>query len=233
MKKINVAGFQKNSFIDYPGKIASVVFLGGCNFVCCYCHNYDILCYDSNTIDFDGILRELKEQVGFIDAVVISGGEPTIHPYLKEIIGAIKKLGFLVKLDTNGTNSSVMKDLAESGMVDYIAMDVKAPLDRYKEITGTIVDTGEIKKSIEYLKSQRKVEYIFRTTLCPTLTQMDIREIGSLIKGAKVFQLQQFVPNDFSKKRKIVHLPYSAADAKKFELELLKYCGKVILRGFD
>jgi len=224
---VKIAGFQRNSFIDYPGKIASVLFLGGCNFVCYYCHNNNILCYESNSIAFSGVLDELREQVGFVDAVVITGGEPTLHPHLKEIISEIKKLGFLVKLDTNGTNSEILKELD----VDYIAMDIKAPLDRYAEVVGVDIDVDEIKKSIEYIKTLDN--YMFRTTLCPMLSERDISEIGKLIQGAKCFQLQQFVPNDFSNRRKVVHLPYSEADAKKFELELSKYCERVLLRGFD
>ena len=223
---IKVAGFQKNSFIDYPGKIASVIFLGGCNFVCYYCHNNNILCYDSNKMPFSKVLSELKKQVGFVDAVVITGGEPTLHPQLREIIKQVKALGFLVKLDTNGTNSELLKELD----VDYIAMDIKAPLEKYKDVVGVNVDTNQIKKSIEYIKSRDN--YMFRTTLAPVLTENDIKEIGKLVKGAKVFQLQQFVPNEFSNKRKVVHLPYSIDDAKKFELLLSKYCDKVILRGF-
>ena len=229
---IKIAGFQKNSFIDYPGKIASIIFLGGCNFVCYYCHNNNILGAGSNTIAFNGVLRELKEQVGFVDGVVISGGEPTVHPHLKEIICAIKEMGFLVKLDTNGTNSAVLKELVESKLIDYVAMDVKAPIQRYKDIVGVKVDVEEIKKSIEYLKEQNNIEYMFRTTLCPVLTEEDVRKIGELVCGAEVFQLQQFVPNDFSNAREVIHLPYPEAEARKFELMLAKYCKKIILRGF-
>ena len=129
---IKVAAFQKNSFIDYPGKIASVIFLGGCNFRCHYCHNSQLMAAESNKIDFDKVLKELKEQVGFIDGVVITGGEPTLHPHLKMIVSEIKKLGFLVKLDTNGTNSKILGELD----IDFIAMDIKGPLDRYSDIVG-------------------------------------------------------------------------------------------------
>jgi len=230
--KIKIAGFQRNSFIDFPGKIAAVIFLGGCNFVCYYCHNNNILGSESNTIDFTLVLADLKEQIGFLDGVVITGGEPTLHPHLTEIITAIKKLGFLVKLDTNGTNSRILKKLVESGLVDYVAMDVKAPFGKYKEITEVEANTGEIEKSIDFLLKQNLAEYMFRTTLSPLLTDDDISTIGKLVQGAKNFQLQQFVPNDFSNARKVVRLPYSAANAARFGDILKKYCKNVILRGF-
>ena len=228
---IKIAGFQLNSFIDYPGKIAAIIFLGGCNFVCYYCHNNHILCGSSNKIEFAEVLEKLGEQVGFLDGVVISGGEPTLHPHLVEIVTQIKGLGFLVKLDTNGTDSATLMDLVEKGLVDYVAMDIKAPLDKYPDIVGTSVDVAEIQKSIDFLKSG-KVDYMFRTTLVPVLTERDVLNIGKLINGAEVLQLQQFVPNDFSNSRKVVHLPYAKKMGEEFAKKLQKHCKKVVLRGF-
>jgi len=228
---IKVAGFQKNSFIDYPGKIASVIFLGGCNFACHYCHNSKLLRASSNTINFADVLKELKEQIGFIDGVVITGGEPTLHPHLKTIIKEIKKLGLLVKLDTNGTNGLDYD-------VDFIAMDIKAPLEEYERIVGLGCFAGarndvlaQIQESIDYLL-QTHVNYLFRTTLSPLLTEDDIKQIGKLVDGAKLFHLQQFVPNDFSNSHHTVHLPHTLETAKKFETLLSKHCKKVVLRGF-
>jgi len=224
---MKVAGFQKNSFIDYPGKIASVIFLGGCNFRCHYCHNFNILSAKSNTKDFAEVLQQIKEQIGFIDGVVITGGEPTLHPDLKDIIRQIKGLGLLVKLDTNGTNSKILKELD----VDFIAMDIKAPLKKYNDICNTDIDVTEIEKSVDLLKKGR-VDYMFRLTLSPMLATDDIKQIGELVHGAKLFQLQQFVPNEFSNSHRTVHLPHTTETAKKFELILSKYCRKVIMRGF-
>ena len=225
---IKIAGFQANSFIDYPGKIASVIFLGGCNFKCHYCHNSNILSPASNTQNFAEILPQIKEQVGFIDGVVITGGEPTQHPHLEQIIKKIKSLGLLVKLDTNGTNSELIKKLN----VDYIAMDIKAPLEKYDVIASAAKQSlSEVTKSIEYLKSGT-IDYMFRTTLSPLLNDTDIKQIGELVRGAKLFQLQQFVPNDFSKSHNIVHLPHTLETAKRYEQILSKYCQKVTMRGF-
>jgi len=227
MKQIKIAGFQKNSFIDYPGKIASVIFLGGCNFVCHYCHNNEILSHSSNTIDFGDVLDDLREQVGFIDGVVITGGEPTLHPHLKDIIREIKALGFLVKLDTNGTNPEILNGLN----VDYIAMDIKAPLERYPEIVGVDTSLENIKQSIDFLKNG-KTDYMFRLTLSPLLTEDDIKQIAKLIDGAKCLQMQQFVPNDFSNSHHTVHMPYPLETAKMFEVLLSKHCKKLVMRGF-
>ena len=207
---IKIAGFQKNTFIDYPGKIAAIIFLGGCNFVCYYCHNNDILCNSSNKVDFAEVLEELREQVGFLDGVVISGGEPTLYPHIQSIISKIRELGFKIKLDTNGSNFEILKGLD----VDCIAMDVKAPLHRYKEITG-YEDIDEIKKSIEYVKARG----YFRLTLPSDFVDVDIEEIGKLVEGCELFHLQKMT------------------DAVYFNVErfadiLRKYCKKVELRGF-
>ena len=256
MKKINIAGFQANSFVDWPGVIASVVFLGGCNFRCHYCHNHNILSTTSNTIPFAGVLSKIREQLGFIDGVVISGGEPTLHPSLLEIIDKIRALGLKIKLDTNGTNPVLLKNLVESGKIDYVAMDIKGPLSRYQDIVcapsialefpfqrkGCPEGAGyvkkrdgiisEISKSIEFIKSQTKIGYMFRMTLSPMLTETDIRDVARLVKGAKAFQLQQFVPNDFSNSHKTVLLPYTSQQAEKFASEFKNNVETFTLRGF-
>ena len=227
---MNVAGFQTNSFIDYPAKIASVVFLGGCNFRCYYCHNFSLLAHTSNSMPFDDVLARLREQIGFIDAVVFSGGEPATHPNLVDMIRAVKSMGLLVKLDTNGTDANLLEGLVRDGLVDYVAMDVKAPLHKYNDIVECNADG--VKESIDFLIRQKKVDYMFRTTLAPTLTEDDLHEMAKLISGAKTFQLQQFVPNDFSNSHKIVHLPYSSKDADRFAEIFKPYVREVILRGF-
>ena len=232
---ILVSGFQKNSFIDYPGKIASVVFLGGCNFRCYYCHNSSILCASSNRLNFDLVLDELKQQIGFVDGVVITGGEPTLHPKLVQIVKAIKRLGLLVKLDTNGTNSGLLKRLIDKCLIDFVAMDVKAPIKRYADIVCVKVNTDEIQRSVDFLIEQattHNVNYMFRTTLAPVLNADDILAIGKLISGAKTFQLQQFVPNDFSNSHKTVLLPYTVEQAKEFAQLIQPHVEEVLMRGF-
>ena len=230
---IKVAGFQTNSFIDYPGKIASVVFLGGCNFRCFYCHNAKLFDFDSNYIPFDETLSKIKEQIGFIDGVVITGGEPTLHPQLEKMISEIHKLGLKVKLDSNGANPRLLKKIVNSGMIDYVAMDVKAPLAKYGEIAGVDKFNDGVLESIKFLIGQEKVDYMFRTTLAPKLTEKDMREMAKMIAGAKCFQLQQFVPNEFSNSHPVINLPYSKDVAEKFASLFKKNISNVLMRGFD
>ena len=191
-EKIYVAGLIKNSFIDWPGKISSVIFLGGCNFKCPHCHNRAILCSSSNTTQLNAVLCDIKEQIGFVDGVVISGGEPTLHPNLREIIATVRELGLAVKLDTNGSNYAVLRELVEGGLVDYVAMDIKAPLERYKELQITN-DISNVKKSITYLKNQKKVPFMFRTTPIPELIEVDFAGIAELV-GGTVWRRNDFVP---------------------------------------
>ena len=185
MQSINVAGFVRNSFIDYPGKISFVVFLGGCNFSCPHCHNHHILCASSNKLPLAQVLDEIKEQIGFIDGVAISGGEPTTHPHLREIITAIRELGLAVKLDTNGSNFNVLKSLVTEKLVDFVAMDIKAPIERYIEL-GFVKNqelVKQVKQSIEFLKENR-VPFMFRTTPIPELSKNDMGKIKALVGDA-------------------------------------------------
>jgi len=183
---IFVAGFLDNSFVDWPGKICSVIFLGGCNFDCWYCHNRNILCSSSNTTPLEVVVCQIKEQFGFIDGVCISGGEPTVHPHLREIILAVRELELPVKLDTNGSNCALVRELVDGGLVDFVAMDVKAPLEKYREIAGVDVDLNEIKKTIDYLLKQKRAGVQFRTTPCPELTDGDFEAIKTLINKANL-----------------------------------------------
>jgi len=234
---MQIAGFQKNSFIDYPGKVALVVFLGGCNMRCHYCHNFDILKMESNKVEFEEILTQIKEQIGFIDGVVITGGEPTLHPHLIDIIKTIRELdkNLLIKLDTNGTNPRLLKELVDDGLIDYVAMDIKASITKYAEVTGvqyTEKSLLYIEESVVYLKSQDKVDYMFRTTLSPMLDADDFRAIAKWLDGAKIYQLQQFVPNDFSNSHKVVGFPYREEHVKEFAEIIKPHVGEVLLRGF-
>jgi len=232
-QEIKIAGFQKNSFIDYPGKIAAVVFTGGCNLRCYYCHNFGILKSDANVKNFDEILDELKEQVGDIDAVVISGGEPTLHPHLKEIIAKIRALGFLIKLDTNGSNPGLLRELVDGGSVDYVAIDVKCSFDNENIVKGIECLGGRILQSINFLKSQTKVDYMFRTTLAPALDIEDMKAIAKMITGAKTYQMQQFVPNENSEKSCFAGLKLFTPEQVAEFAEIFKpHVGEVLIRGF-
>ncbi|MDR0462231.1 MAG: anaerobic ribonucleoside-triphosphate reductase activating protein [Christensenellaceae bacterium] len=189
---INVAGTVKNSFVDWPGKIAFVVFLAGCNFNCPHCHNHNILSSMSNRLPWGSVLTDIKEQIGFIDGVVISGGEPTQHPHLDQIIRDIRALGLPVKLDTNGSDFDTLRRLVEDGLVSFVAMDIKAPLARYGELGFFKGSIDDVERSIEFLK-QAKVDFMFRTTPIPELTEQDFMGIKKLV-GDATWVKNNFVP---------------------------------------
>lgn len=197
------AGFIKQSLVDYPGEIAAVLFTRGCNLRCPFCHNPDLLIKTKNPpspgYDFAMILEFLAERKGFIDAVVISGGEPTLHPQLADDIRRIKELGYLIKLDSNGTNSTMLEELIRARLVDYIAMDLKAPLDykRYLQACGRLSssDFFQVRNSVNLLNNRRDIQVEFRTTVVPPLhAPQDIEAIARYIEGAACYTLQQFNP---------------------------------------
>jgi pyruvate formate lyase activating enzyme len=193
---MKIGGLQRVSLIDYPGLICAIVFLQGCNFKCSYCHNPELVDPQlfGPRIKENDILEFLDTRRGKLDAVVITGGEPTIQDYLPSFITKIKEMQFAVKLDTNGSEPDVIKDLLDEKLLDYIAMDIKAPLEKYKNIVRTPVESDLIKESISIIL-KAKIPYEFRTTIVESqLGENDILEIGKLISGARSYVLQKFVP---------------------------------------
>jgi pyruvate formate lyase activating enzyme len=227
---MEIAGFQKNSFVDYPGKIASVVFCGGCNFNCWYCHNRHIL-HGYATIDEREVFDFLEKRRGQIDAVVFSGGEPTLQGDLADRMERVKGMGYSVKLDTNGANPEVLSALLDEGLPDYVAMDVKAPLDRYGETTGVETDAGAVKQSIALLLNG-SADYEFRTTCVPQFKAGDIESIAETIKGARLYALQQYRHTPAGHKISAMKLPpHDRAffeDAKRLAQ---KHVNNVVIRG--
>ena len=192
-----IGGIQKSTLIDYPQKIASVVFTQGCNFRCGYCHNPELLSasktYGITTTD--EYIEFLKTRLGKLDGVVITGGEPTLQSGLYEFIHKIKNLGFSVKLDTNGTNPDILNKLIRNNLLDYIAMDIKAPLRKYTQITNVNVSIKDIKNSIKII-IKSNIEHEFRTTVIKSqISPEDIIEIGKIINGAQRYYLQKFIPS--------------------------------------
>jgi len=191
---LRIGGLQKFSLIDYPGKISAVVFTQGCDFKCPFCQNVNLVLPEkfSDSITEESVLNFLKTRQGQLQGVVITGGEPAIQKDLGVFLSKVRKLGFFIKLDTNGNNPDVVKDLVDKKLVDYIAMDVKAPLEKYDEATGIGVDKENILKSIDLIRGCG-VEYQFRTTVYKALLSAgDIQNILTLIKGAKKYVLQKF-----------------------------------------
>lgn len=213
---MEISGLIKNSFVDYPKNIACVVFTAGCNMNCWYCHNHDLISETKGEIDEEYVFSLLEERKKFLDGVVITGGEPTLQPDLTEFIKKVKAIGLKVKLDTNGTDLSVVKNLVNAGLLDYIAMDVKAPLSKYSVITS-VPNIQEIKDSIEYIKNCG-VDYEFRTTFAPNLTSDDIKQLVKDIGFVKNYALQQYrKPEHIVKEILKPHLP-SELNALKEEL---------------
>ncbi len=196
---MTIAGLQKTTLIDYPGKIAATVFLAGCNFCCPWCYSRELVLpveikkqpkiLEKEFFDF------LKKRKELLEGVVLCGGEPTINKDLPEFIKKIKELGYAVKIDTNGSNPKMLEKLIGNNLIDYVAMDVKLPKERYPEIFKGKIEIKDIEESIKILK-QNKIDYEFRTTVVPTIhTKEDFLKIAKWIGGPKVkYYLQNFRP---------------------------------------
>lgn len=218
-----IAGLQKTTFIDFPEKIACIVFTQGCNFRCGYCHNPELFENKEPTLSVSAFFEFLNKRKGKLDGVVITGGEPTLQKDLKEFIKQIKDLGFAVKLDTNGTNPEILKKLISENLLDYVAMDIKAPLEKYKNIVNVDFDTKKIKNSIDFIMSCG-IDYEFRTTVLKSqLSLEDFEEIGNLIKRAKKYYLQEFIPSKILDNSLINEKSYTHDEFKKICLILQKY----------
>ncbi|MFO7635759.1 MAG: anaerobic ribonucleoside-triphosphate reductase activating protein [Clostridia bacterium] len=190
---MRIAGFVKNSFVDFRGKVASAVFTPFCNLDCYYCHNSWLIHGNDKEppLSTADILDFLSGRRGLIEGVVVSGGEPLLQEGLGDFLASVKEMGFLTKLDTNGTRPEEMERLLQAKTLDYVAMDIKAPFPRYEEITGSPVRTADIKKSIKILMDS-PVETEFRTTVVPVFTLEDMEEMACAIRGAGYYVLQQF-----------------------------------------
>lgn len=228
------AGLQKISLVDYEGKVACTLFTAGCNFRCPFCHNSDLVIYAKNVnyIPFDEILDYLNKRKGMLDAVVITGGEPTLMPDLKEKLYEIKKLGYKIKLDTNGTNPDIVKELVDLKLIDYVAMDIKNSYEGYSKTIGLeSYDSNKILESINYLLSG-EVDYEFRTTLVKEFhSDEDIKNIAKMIQGAKRYYLQEFKNSGHCIDSSLHEVPLN--DAMRFKSILLPYIKEVKLRGYE
>lgn len=226
---MQIGGLQKTSLLDFPEKISAIVFTQGCNFRCGYCHNPELIVMKStDNYTTDGVLEFLKTRRGKLDGVVITGGEPCLQNGLIEFIENVKGEGFLVKLDSNGMMPDVLARALP--LVDYVAMDIKAPLSKYPDIVRVKVDTNKIRKSINMIM-QSGVDYEFRTTVVKSqLSYSDFEEIGQLIKGAKRYYLQKFVPSKTLDEKMMSETTYSTEEFEKIKEILAKYVDYVELR---
>jgi len=225
-----IGGFQKFSLIDYPGEISAIVFGSGCNFRCPYCHNPELVNKTLPIIQEEKVLNFLRKRIGKLTAVSVTGGEPTIQEDLPKFIAKIKEIGFLVKLDTNGSNPDMLEKLIEDGLIDYAAMDIKTSFNRYNELIGGDY-SRLIRKSIKIIISST-IDYEFRTTVVKSLlSKDDILKIGKIISGAAIWYLQRFVPTKTLNPLFIHENSYQESELKKIAVELEKnYVHKCAVR---
>ena len=228
---MDFVGLEKLSLVDYDEKIACTLFMEGCNFRCPFCHNAQLVNKtNNNIIPWDDVLAFLNRRKGIMDAVVITGGEPTLMDDLEDKIIQIKKIGYEVKLDTNGTNFEMVKYLLENQLIDYVAMDIKNSFTKYNLTAGCDnIDLKSIKDTIDFLINS-DYEYEFRTTVVKEFhNKDDFIEINEMIKGAKKYRLQKFVDNDYCIKKGLHEIPF---DEIKSFIPLLNNIKDVKLRGY-
>ena len=229
---MRIGGLQKSSLIDYSDLISCIVFTQGCNFRCGYCHNPELLDPKNweEPISVFTVLDFLKKRVGKLDAVVVTGGEPTLHLDLLEFLSDVKDLGFKVKLDTNGTNPDMLNRGLEEGLIDYVAMDVKAPLSKYSFIVNNDVLIEDIRRSIDLIM-QEAPDYEFRTTVVKDqLAYEDVMLIGKMLRGAKKYYLQKFIPSKTNLPEFMNRETYSDEILNEMRRNLLKFIDFVGIR---
>jgi len=223
--------FREETSIDYPGKFGVIVFTSGCNFKCGFCHNYELIEGINNELNKDILLNELKTRTkgGWYKAVTISGGEPCLQEGLIDFVKELKKLKLKVKVDSNGSKPEVLKKLLEVG-VDYVAMDIKAPKEKYKDIAGVKVDINKIEESIKLVDKFPNSE--FRTTVLPFYSEKDIKEMGEWVysvsgKKVKLWSLQQFNPEDVRNVEYGKMVPLSREKLGEFKSLMKKFADEV------
>jgi len=230
---MKIQGLQKMTLLDYPGRVACTVFLGGCDYRCPFCHNFELVVGPApDAVDEEEFFSFLEKRLGLLDGVAITGGEPCLHPDLPDFIARIRDTGFPVKLDTNGCHPAMLARLIESGTVDYIAMDVKNSPAKYARTAGVpVADLAPIGESIGLLLHS-SIDYEFRTTVVRELHEArDFEQIGEWIAGAPRYFLQPFAPRDT-----VPDAALSApdpADLRTFRDIAARYVEHVEIRGTE
>ncbi len=230
---VEIKGLEKFSPKDFPGYISSTVFLGGCNFRCPFCHNSDLVLRPEilPTLPLDYFLSFLDLRKGWLEGICISGGEPLLQDDLETLLILIKDRNLLVKIDTNGSFPSRLENLIQKKLVDHIAMDVKAPLARYQEVTRATVNEEDIVRSVDIIKNSG-LGYVFRTTLVPGLVgPEDIKQICQMLNGAKIYQLQQFVPLNTLDSHYLQKKPYRREEIQGLAKIAEPYFSEVRIEG--
>jgi pyruvate formate lyase activating enzyme len=230
---MKIGGLQKTSLLDYPNKLSAIIWTVGCNLRCPFCYNKQLL-YDESTeiINEEEVILFLKKRKGKLEALSITGGEPLLQEDIANFIEKIKNIGYLIKIDTNGTFPNKLKNLIDENLVDYISMDIKAPRNKYNILCGKNVDIKDIQKSIDLIKKSSK-KYEFKTTIIPKLLNTnDIIEIAKWLKGANQFYLQQFKNESPLISKKLEEIkPYSKKYLNEIIDEIKPFFNKCSLRG--
>ena len=230
---MGIKGFQGTSLLDFPGRIASLVFWGGCNLTCPFCHNPPLVLTPEQHPDLDpeDLLADLVQRQAFIDGVVVSGGEPTLDPGLPAFLKAVKALGLAVKLDTNGLAPRVVADLIDQGLVDYLAIDLKTTPERYPALHPGAVSPDGLLETLRHCAGA-PVELEFRTTCVPGWVDEDVTaRLGELIEGAPLWALQQYHPDHALCETARTIEPYAAERLHALAEIAARYARRVIVRG--
>lgn len=232
---IMIKGFISSSLIEWEGNIVSIIFLPYCNLRCPYCHATHLVNNPNEleSIPLESVKEKIMQNKGWLDGIVISGGEPTFHDDIDLLITTFKEMGLKVRIDTNGTNPHKLENLIQRKLIDCIAMDIKAPLDeeKYELAAGGPCNLSDIKKSINLIM-ESGLEYEFRTTVCPTLLDgLDVTEIAQSIAGSKRYILQTFRPNNCLDSRMLGVVPYSEDEIKDFARSARRFVENCYVRG--
>lgn len=232
---VEIKGIEKFSSRDFPGHISSTVFLGGCTFRCPYCHNADLVLRPETipSLAADYFLSYLDGRKGWLEAVCFTGGEPLLHEDIEELIRVVRERGLLVKIDTNGSFPDRLEGLLALGLVDRVAMDIKAPLERYREVTRSNVDLERIVRCADLLR-ESGVKHTFRTTVVPGLVgKDDVTKIGEWLNGAAHYVVQQFVPQTTIDPAYLEVKPFGRAQLEEIAAAARPYFGEVRVEGFE
>jgi len=229
---MKIGGFQKTSLLDYPDRISAIVWTVDCNFKCPFCYNKNLVDGNVELFNEDEVLSFLKKRKGLLEALSISGGEPFLQKDILDFTSKVKKLGYLVKIDTNGTFPERLKELIDKKLVDYVSMDIKAPKNKYSNLAGIKANLKKIEQSIEIIKNNAP-DYEFRTTFVPDLLKKeDIIEIAKWLEGSKRFYLQQFKSDTPLISSKLDNVaPYSKEDLVKTLEEIKPFFKNCDVRG--
>jgi len=221
---MKIGGIQKTSLLDYPDIISAIIWTVGCNFRCPYCYNKDIVFGNVQPVPEKEVISFLEKRKGILEGLVITGGEPLMQKDIADFCKKVKKIGYLVKIDTNGMYPKKLKELIDKKLIDYVAIDIKATRTKYDKLTNVKVDIKKIEESIKIVQNS-KLDYEFRTTFVPELlTKNDIIEIAKWLKGSKKYYLQQFKPNPPLVSAKLEEaLPYSKKEFVDILEEIKSY----------